>query len=282
MPKKQIEQMLTSQEVAEMVGKEHGKLIRDIRRYSEHLTEAKIGFSEYWKEGTYKDITGRQLPSFSITKKGCEFIAHKMTGVKGTAFTAKYINRFHEMEETLAGASQTALSLHDNKELENLVWEQSEKLDLQAEKLDLQAEMIDSQKNMLVALTRVVLEMKDVMDTMSAIPKKEEKVRLKFSGEHVDESTMKSRAKRLNMFVGKLAKLSLSDKSDIYCSIYTEIEKRFEVSLDSFQEVLRAEYKSGIYSISVVAYWNDFYDYAFNMLENALSRYSTFSKGDLL
>ena len=205
-----------------------------------------------------------------------------MTGVKGTAFTAKYINRFHEMEETLAGASQTALSLHDNKELENLVWEQSEKLDLQAEKLDLQAEMIDSQKNMLVALTRVVLEMKDVMDTMSAIPKKEEKVRLKFSGEHVDESTMKSRAKRLNMFVGKLAKLSLSDKSDIYCSIYTEIEKRFEVSLDSFQEVLRAEYKSGIYSISVVAYWNDFYDYAFNMLENALSRYSTFSKGDLL
>lgn len=32
---------------------------------------------------------------------GCEFIAHKLTGVKGTEFTAKYINRFHEMEDTI-------------------------------------------------------------------------------------------------------------------------------------------------------------------------------------
>lgn len=32
-------------------------------------------------------------------KKGCEFIAHKMTGQKGTEFTARYINRFHEMED---------------------------------------------------------------------------------------------------------------------------------------------------------------------------------------
>ena len=36
---------------------------------------------------------------FLVTKKGCEFIAHKMTGQKGTEFTARYINRFHEMEE---------------------------------------------------------------------------------------------------------------------------------------------------------------------------------------
>ena len=36
-----------------------------------------------------------------MTKKGCEFIAHKLTGVKGTEFTAKYINRFHEMEDAI-------------------------------------------------------------------------------------------------------------------------------------------------------------------------------------
>ena len=34
-----------------------------------------------------------------VTKKGCEFIAHKLTGQRGTEFTAQYINRFHEMEE---------------------------------------------------------------------------------------------------------------------------------------------------------------------------------------
>ena len=36
-----------------------------------------------------------------VTKKGCEFIAHKLTGVKGAEFTAKYIDRFHQMEETI-------------------------------------------------------------------------------------------------------------------------------------------------------------------------------------
>lgn len=40
-------------------------------------------------------------------KKGCEFIAHKLTGIKGTEFTARYINRFHDMEETIGeGISQ--------------------------------------------------------------------------------------------------------------------------------------------------------------------------------
>lgn len=32
---------------------------------------------------------------------GCEFLAHKINGVKGTAFTALYIKRFHQMEDAL-------------------------------------------------------------------------------------------------------------------------------------------------------------------------------------
>lgn len=41
------------------------------------------------------------MPCFMVTKKGCEFIAHKLTGRKGTEFTARYINRFHEMENLI-------------------------------------------------------------------------------------------------------------------------------------------------------------------------------------
>ena len=44
---------------------------------------------------------GKEYPCYNVTKKGCEFIAHKLTGVKGTEFTAKYINRFHEMEDAI-------------------------------------------------------------------------------------------------------------------------------------------------------------------------------------
>lgn len=92
---------LSSREVAEMVGKDHSDLLKDIRRYQEYLTEGNFPLSEYFKEDTYKDSTGRTLNCYLVSKKGCEFIAHKMTGQKGAIFTAKYIERFHEMQDAL-------------------------------------------------------------------------------------------------------------------------------------------------------------------------------------
>ena len=79
-------------EAAEWCGKEHAKLLRDIRKYTEQLGEAKIGFTDFFKESTYVTDQNKTLPCFLVTKKGCEFIAHKMTGQKGTEFTARYIN----------------------------------------------------------------------------------------------------------------------------------------------------------------------------------------------
>lgn len=98
---KSIEQTLDSHEVAEMVGKEHSKLLRDIRNYIENLNQSKIGFVDFFRESTYLDSKGESRPCFDVTKKGCEFIAHKLTGIKGTKFTAQYINRFHDMENTI-------------------------------------------------------------------------------------------------------------------------------------------------------------------------------------
>lgn len=92
---------LDSREVAEMVGKEHNKLLRDIRVYITQLDASKVGHTDFFTESQYTDKSNRQKPCYLVTKKGCEFIAHKLTGVKGTEFTAKYINRFHEMEDTI-------------------------------------------------------------------------------------------------------------------------------------------------------------------------------------
>lgn len=93
---------LDSREVAVMLEKEHNHLLRDISVYAKYLTETKIGLSDFFQESTYKDITGRTLKKYQITKKGCEFLAHKQTGRKGSSFTASYINRFHEMEVQLS------------------------------------------------------------------------------------------------------------------------------------------------------------------------------------
>jgi hypothetical protein len=51
------------------------------------------------------------MPCYLVTKKGCEFIAHKLTGQKGTEFTAWYINRFHEMEDELTIINPSEISL---------------------------------------------------------------------------------------------------------------------------------------------------------------------------
>lgn len=104
---KQIEQTLDSREVAEMVGKEHKNLMRDVRSYVDELGQLKIEPSDFFKENTYQNSQNKTMPCYDITKKGCEFIAHKLTGIKGTEFTARYINRFHDMEETIReGVSQ--------------------------------------------------------------------------------------------------------------------------------------------------------------------------------
>ena len=90
-----------SRDVAKMVGKDHAHLMRDIKKYVGVLTQSKIGFSDFFIESTYKDPTGRTLPCYLITKKGCEFVANKLTGEKGILFTATYINAFHKMEDTI-------------------------------------------------------------------------------------------------------------------------------------------------------------------------------------
>lgn len=98
---KQIEQTISSIEVAVMVDKKHKNLLADIRGYASELAELKIQPGDFFRESTYKDANNQSRPCYDVTKKGCEFIAHKLTGVKGTEFTAKYINRFHDMEDTI-------------------------------------------------------------------------------------------------------------------------------------------------------------------------------------
>jgi Rha family phage regulatory protein len=100
---------IDSREVAEMMGKRHDNLVRDIQKYAQTLEktgELKIEVSDFFKESTYLSEQNKTLPCYLLTRKGCEFVANKMTGEKGIIFTAKYINRFHEMENELKSPSK--------------------------------------------------------------------------------------------------------------------------------------------------------------------------------
>ena len=133
---------IDSRLVAKAVDKEHYDLIKDIRRYSSFLTDGKISVSDFFIESTYQDSTGRTLPCYLCTRKGCEMIANKMTGQKGTVFTAMYINAFHSMENQLAIATPVT----NEKELDaELAKAQAELLKAQTEKIKLFMQIADAE-----------------------------------------------------------------------------------------------------------------------------------------
>ncbi|MDO5345285.1 MAG: Rha family transcriptional regulator [Lachnospiraceae bacterium] len=112
---------ITSMEVARMIDKRHADLLKDIRKYEKQLGEGKISPSDFFTESTYVSEQNKSVPCYLVTKKGCEFIAHKLTGQKGTEFTARYINRFHEMEEGIGILSAEKIPVGEVAKLTNVM-----------------------------------------------------------------------------------------------------------------------------------------------------------------
>lgn len=96
--------VVDSREVAEMMGKSHAHLMRDISGYVQILeksNESKFGLVDFFIQSTYKDGKGETRPCYLLTKKGCDMVANKMTGEKGVLFTAAYVTAFEKMREKL-------------------------------------------------------------------------------------------------------------------------------------------------------------------------------------
>ena len=104
---KKIEQTITTVEIAEMMEVSHKEVLRkleggkDRKGYIQILTENQMALSDYFTESTYKDASGKENKCYLVTKLGCDFLANKFTGEKGILFTAKYVKRFHDMEEQI-------------------------------------------------------------------------------------------------------------------------------------------------------------------------------------
>ncbi|WP_375696071.1 Rha family transcriptional regulator [Bartonella sp. AC67GZZY] len=82
-------QTMSSREIAELCGKEHRNVMRDIRQI---LTELKIELSEF--AGFYRDSTGRTLPCYNLPKRECLILVSGYS----TALRAKIIDRWQELE----------------------------------------------------------------------------------------------------------------------------------------------------------------------------------------
>ena len=126
-----LENKLSSREVADMMDMEHRNLLKKIDGINEDLNNSKISSSKYWIEGNYRqDGNGKLNREFMITKRGCEFLAHKTTGTKGNLFTDRYMDKFAEMEQYIAEGHQKQLSPMEILELQfGIVKQQGEKIE---------------------------------------------------------------------------------------------------------------------------------------------------------
>lgn len=103
----QAVQTISSREVADMMEVRHCDLLEKIDKINKDFNNGKIRSSKYWIESTYNQSNnGKKNREFQVTKRGCEFLAHKSTGTKGNLFTAKYMDRFSEMEQQLEQPKQ--------------------------------------------------------------------------------------------------------------------------------------------------------------------------------
>lgn len=86
------EERMTSLEIAELTGKSHSHLMRDIRNMEpawEKISQSKFGLT------SYVDIQGKERPCYSLTKTECLYVATKFNDEA----RAKLVLRWEELEK---------------------------------------------------------------------------------------------------------------------------------------------------------------------------------------
>lgn len=163
-------EVIDSRQVAEAVGKAHKNLLQDIRTYCGHLGELNFQPTDFFIESTYKTEQNKEMPCYLCTRKGCEMIANKLTGQKGVAFTALYINAFHTME-THIKENKTVGTVDSSKALDIKEMNARVRMSNQFLKLAKVDTLSPEYKNILVAKSAEVLTGQPLLP----LPKSEQK-----------------------------------------------------------------------------------------------------------
>lgn len=132
---------MSSLEIAELTGKQHAHIMRDIRKLlSQGVTASNFGLSEY------RDSTGRKLPCFELTKKGCLILASGYDAV----LREKIIDRWEqlELEKRKPQTPQTYLealkALVSSEEEKQRLAQEKKQLEQQNAKLQPKADFADA------------------------------------------------------------------------------------------------------------------------------------------
>lgn len=102
--------VVSSRQVAESFGKEHGKVLRSIHEIMSESGEPILA-CEMFYETTYEN-RGKQYPEYLMNRDGFSLLVMSFTGREAMQWKIKYINAFNAMEKKLKELS-APLSIDD-------------------------------------------------------------------------------------------------------------------------------------------------------------------------
>ena len=158
---------MTSLEIAEVTGKRHDSVLRDIRNLLSRGVDA-----HNFVETSYTDKSNRQSPCYKLTKKGCLILASGYDAI----LREKIINRWEELEtkeraggfavpqtfaEALMLAAKQQLALEEKEKKIAALNEEQERLLIENTK---QGETINEQGEQIIKLTSDISQMKPKVD----------------------------------------------------------------------------------------------------------------------
>lgn len=142
----ELPQTITSLEVAEMVGRTHDNVLKDIRNVIKQIGSVK-NHESYFSETSYRNSQNKELPCYLLTKKGCELYSTRMTGAKGTQFAVAYIERFNQMEDHIKESRMQLPT--DPMEILKLTFEAQENTDKKVKEVE--NRVTDLEENMVLS-----------------------------------------------------------------------------------------------------------------------------------
>jgi len=90
---------VSSQTIAEVFGKNHSHVLRNIRKLMvdlpEDFTQSNFGLSNFL------DATGRELPMYYLTRDAFSLLAMSFTGKEALMWKIRYIDAFNQMEKAI-------------------------------------------------------------------------------------------------------------------------------------------------------------------------------------
>lgn len=93
--------------VAEVFGKEHRRVLQDIR-----VLECSENFRQHnFVQSTYINSQNKEMPKFLMNRKGFTLLAMGYTGKQAMEFKETYIEKFEEMEKKLTQLPRTQLEI---------------------------------------------------------------------------------------------------------------------------------------------------------------------------